>query len=77
MGLQCCVERASIDEAYVDLTREVDKRISDGFNITSDHLPNTIIAQYKPGQEENDQSICASFVAGNLFIISYLFDIIL
>lgn len=56
MGLQCCVERASIDEAYLDLTGEVDKRMSDGFGVTADRLPNTIIAQYKPGREENDQS---------------------
>lgn len=39
-----CVERASVDEAFIDLTTEVEKRLTDGFIVTPDHLPNTVVA---------------------------------
>ena len=35
------VERASIDEAYLDLTKVVDKRLKDGEGLDPDKLPNT------------------------------------
>lgn len=40
-----CVERASIDEAYIDLTEEVKKRMdaSRGHDVTPEQLPNTFI----------------------------------
>ena len=39
-----CVERASVDEAFIDLTAEVEKRLASGFIVTPDHLPNTVVA---------------------------------
>ncbi|XP_065944536.1 DNA polymerase eta-like isoform X2 [Magallana gigas] len=40
-----CVERASIDEAYIDLTEEVKKRMDtlDSDNVSPEQLPNTFI----------------------------------
>lgn len=39
-----CVERASIDEAYLDLTAEVERRLNDYLVIKPEDLPNTVVA---------------------------------
>ena len=39
-----CVERASIDEAFIDLTDDVDRRIRSGFFPTAENLWNTVVA---------------------------------
>lgn len=43
-----CVERASVDEAYIDLTEEVEKRLSSlsQDTVTTDKLPNTHVVGY-------------------------------
>ena len=40
-----CIERASVDEAYIDLTSEVDRRMADmePHSITTKHLQNTFV----------------------------------
>lgn len=43
-----CVERASVDEAYIDLTVEVETRLAalDGVKVTEASLPNTHVVQH-------------------------------
>ena len=43
-----CVERASVDEAYIDLTDKVDERIKDEptLRVTADLIKNTSIVGY-------------------------------
>ena len=51
------VERASIDEAYVDLTEEVNKRLSQYIDLPSEELKNTFIIGWeekKPNDDETD-----------------------
>lgn len=45
-----CVERASIDEAYIDLTEEVDKRMAslEARQIDAQMLANTHVIGYEP-----------------------------
>ena len=38
-----CVERASVDEAYIDLSQEVDKRLAEHSQVTASQLPNTFV----------------------------------
>jgi len=53
-----CVQRASIDEAYVDLTNIVNDYISSCHNvITENNLPNTFVEGY---MDQNSK--------GNLFV---------
>lgn len=50
-----CVERASIDEAYIDLTQEVGKRLAGlgtGEVITASQLPNTFVEGWKPDSDK-------------------------
>ncbi|KAL4237255.1 hypothetical protein ACF0H5_001974 [Mactra antiquata] len=53
-----CVERASIDEAYIDLTEEVDKRMSsiDQSPVTCDQLTNTHVVGYNKEKDNRDIS---------------------
>ena len=46
---RCVVERASIDEAYVDMTQEVNARLvaMETGNITTDQLPNTFVVGWE------------------------------
>jgi nucleotidyltransferase/DNA polymerase involved in DNA repair len=47
-----CVERASIDEAYVDLTDEVQRRLNvHGFSVLAQQLPNTVVAGFETAKE--------------------------
>ena len=43
-----CVERASVDEAYIDLTMEVEKRMSalSQDRVSRDMLPNTHVVGF-------------------------------
>ena len=45
----CCahVERASVDEAFLDLTSLVEGKLSPGFSLTLENLPNTCVVQPK------------------------------
>ena len=52
MGLKCCVERASIDEAYIDLTEEVEERLRNGFKSDPSFMKNTIVAEYTGQSDE-------------------------
>lgn len=46
-----CVERASIDEAYIDLTDEVERRLQTMDKVEADQLQNTFIVGYdKPAE---------------------------
>ncbi|KAK2164994.1 hypothetical protein LSH36_56g00017 [Paralvinella palmiformis] len=54
------VERASIDEAYVDLTEEVNKRLSQYIDLPSEELKNTFIIGWeekKPNDDETDTGV--------------------
>ena len=44
-----CVERASIDEAYLDLTEEVNQRLASAVDARA--LPNTHVVGYENEQE--------------------------
>ena len=50
-----CVERASVDEAYIDLTEEVQKRMAtlNSQKVSSDQLPNTFVVGYEPEDKGN------------------------
>lgn len=37
------MERASVDEAYIDITKLVEKRIEEGLQICETDLPNTFV----------------------------------
>lgn len=39
----CVVERASVDEAYIDLTNKVQSMMSQETALTVDHLQNTYV----------------------------------
>ena len=60
-----CVERASIDEAFVDLTEEVNSRIKAGFVLTADKLPNTRIAGFEDGIESSDEAVAGGMLQNN------------
>lgn len=53
-----CVERASIDEAYIDLTEEVRKRMDTlgSDNISPEQLPNTFIVGWGDNKDGNKRS---------------------
>ncbi|KAK3593446.1 hypothetical protein CHS0354_020211 [Potamilus streckersoni] len=53
-----CVERASIDEAYIDLTAEVEERLKSlkSWGITPDKLPNTYIVGYDKAKEDQNMA---------------------
>jgi DNA polymerase eta len=43
-----CVERASIDEAYIDMTDEITRRLNiSSFAVQKNQLPNTIVAGFE------------------------------
>ena len=46
------MERASIDEAYLDLTKLVEKRLASGARVSPDQLPNTWLAGNKAENRE-------------------------
>ncbi|XP_002742117.1 DNA polymerase eta-like, partial [Saccoglossus kowalevskii] len=50
-----CVERASVDEAYIDLTDEIDKKMEEigDVDVSIDMLPNTFVVGWD-GKENND-----------------------
>lgn len=50
-----CVERASVDEAYMDITDEVKRRLDNmsTFAVEKDYLPNTIVAGFDSVVDEN------------------------
>lgn len=52
-----CVERASIDEAYIDLTDEVNKRLTHITQVTPDQLPNTHISGYDVETQSSDEGM--------------------
>lgn len=41
------LERASVDEAYLDITKAVESRIQDLFKVTEEHLKNTHVVNYE------------------------------
>lgn len=62
-----CVERASIDEAYIDLTEEVRKRMDTlgSDNISPEQLPNTFIVGWgdnKDGSMNDKDLLCFKLV---------------
>lgn len=61
------VERASIDEAYIDLTEEVKKRMDtlDSDNVSPEQLPNTFIVGWgdnKDGSMYDKDSQCSKLL---------------
>lgn len=62
-----CVERASIDEAYIDLTEEVRKRMDTlgSDNVSPEQLPNTFIVGWgdnKDGSMNDEDLLCFKLV---------------
>lgn len=62
-----CVERASIDEAYIDLTEEVRKRMDTlgSDNVSPEQLPNTFIVGWgdnKDGSMNDKDLLCFKLV---------------
>lgn len=49
-----CVEKASIDEAYIDITDIVNQRAADNIAVTADQLMNTFIVGFT-SQNNNDE----------------------
>ena len=49
-----CVERASIDEAYVDLTDEVNNRLSEYAELTEEQLKNTFVVGWEDEDSEDE-----------------------
>jgi len=68
-----CVERASIDEAFIDLTEDVDRRILNGFFPTPDQLSNTVIAG-KDGSSDPPESVNQSEIL-NCFLSCVALDV--
>ena len=51
-----CVERASIDEAFLDLTQEVEERLRMERTITPTDIPNTHVIGWEPtGEDSTDK----------------------
>ena len=52
-----CVERASVDEAYIDLTEEVEARLVTvgGDIVTTSQLPNTFVSGYDDKKESESK----------------------
>ena len=70
-----CVERASIDEAYVDLTDEVNRRLSSSDCIvTSELLKNTVVAGYQV--DETDGRIGEALVVWKIPCINMVYKCI-
>ena len=56
-----CVERASIDEAYIDLTEIINNRLEDYTNLTAKKLENSFVIGWKKepdGEQEVDNGQC-------------------
>ena len=53
------MERASVDEAYIDLTEEVEARLSSlsGESVTESQVPNTYIVGYDGKEEEEKKGL--------------------
>jgi DNA polymerase eta len=48
-----CVQRASVDEAYIDVTEAVEQRISSLHQVQPSHLPTTFVV----GFTDNDSNV--------------------
>lgn len=55
-----CVERASIDEAYLDLTEVINARMQKGINISADQIPNTFVIGWE--DKENNKAAVESWL---------------
>ena len=51
-----CVERASIDEAYLDVTKEAEERLKSATfrSVTIDQVPNTFIEGWGSKEEDDE-----------------------
>ncbi|GIX77438.1 DNA polymerase eta [Caerostris extrusa] len=47
-----CVERASIDEAYLDMTDIINQRLQNDSHVTSDQIPNTFVIGWENKENE-------------------------
>ncbi|KAG8197841.1 hypothetical protein JTE90_020118 [Oedothorax gibbosus] len=47
-----CVERASIDEAYIDLTEVVKSRMKDNSQVSVEQIPNTFVIGWKDADDQ-------------------------
>ncbi|CAL1270242.1 unnamed protein product [Larinioides sclopetarius] len=47
-----CVERASIDEAYLDLTEVINARMENDIRVTADQIPNTFVIGWEDKDNE-------------------------
>ncbi|CAB3362860.1 Hypothetical predicted protein [Cloeon dipterum] len=51
----CAVQRASVDEAFLDLTEAVDKRIGGETQVSADHLPSTHVVGFESQLENKEE----------------------
>lgn len=49
-----CVQRASVDEAYIDLTEAVEKRLASKAKVTAAQLENTFVVGYSSADNNNE-----------------------
>ena len=52
-----CVERASVDEAYVDITKEAEERLKSAVSrsVTIDQVPNTFVEGWREEEREENE----------------------
>ncbi|GFY44293.1 DNA polymerase eta [Trichonephila inaurata madagascariensis] len=55
-----CVERASIDEAYLDLTEVINARMQNDIRVSADQIPNTFVIGW--GDKENNKAAVESWL---------------
>ena len=70
-----CVERASVDEAFIDLTEEVEARLATvgGDIVTTSQLPNTFVSGYDDKKEsENKSKILFPFYSFVDSVLNYI-----
>ncbi|XP_046676399.1 DNA polymerase eta [Homalodisca vitripennis] len=50
-----CVQRASVDEAFIDLTEAVEKRLANKVKVSLSQLENTFVVGYSPEDNNEDE----------------------
>lgn len=54
-----CVQRASVDEAYIDLTDAVHQQLQRKVKVTAAQLDNTFVVGYSPEGSNDEGFICS------------------
>ncbi|CAG2063441.1 unnamed protein product, partial [Timema podura] len=70
-----CVERASVDEAYLDITRAVEKRLKEITEVQPSQLANTFVVGYSEA-EDNDEEMRKQGIESWLSYIREMQDLV-